>query len=136
MSEIPEKCFEIANELPINSVKKAVSAAASKKVYKINDNPPIHLFLGEERDHILLPYTFCNCMDFLLNSIIRRKKEYCYHLLSYCIQNEKEGIKKIDLNNKYSLIRIIKEVVEKGKSPLIRKVLSESKHNIHMPPLQ
>jgi predicted nucleic acid-binding Zn finger protein len=127
LEELPERCRGLAVSMPENSVKKAVVSALSRRLYLIHRDPEIYFFLGEERDHILLKSRFCNCMDFLLNVVIRRKRVSCYHLLALCISLEKGSLVEHIVGDKVLLMRIIREVVIEGRSRLMRKILSETR---------
>ena len=127
IESLPKKCMRLTISMPDNSVRKAISSALSQRVYLIHKEPEIYFFLGEERDHILLQETFCNCMDFLLNVVIRRKRVSCYHLLALCISLEKGYIVEHIVEDKILLMRIIREVIINGKSKLMRKILSETR---------
>jgi predicted nucleic acid-binding Zn finger protein len=127
IESLPEECRGLAISMPDNSLKKAVSSALSRRIHLIHKEPEIYFFLGEERDHILLREKFCNCMDFLLNVVIRKKRVSCYHLLALCISLEKGYIVERVVEDKVLLMRVIREVIIDGKSRLMRKILSEAR---------
>ena len=39
------------------------------------------IVVGKEKDYLILSDFYCSCKDFYLNSIIRQKSDFCYHLL-------------------------------------------------------
>ncbi|MHA1409628.1 MAG: hypothetical protein ACTSQY_04855 [Candidatus Odinarchaeia archaeon] len=41
--------------------------------------------VGKKRDYMIVADFYCNCEDFYLNVVIRKKTKYCYHILSKII---------------------------------------------------
>ncbi len=111
----------------IENMREAYSAAALKKMVKIiitdyNTEAPTWIYIGHRHDHIIVPRIYCTCRDFNIRVMTRKQHLSCKHLVIQYIA-EKMGryrILKIKLND-YK--KIIKEILEIGISPTIRKLL-------------
>jgi len=61
---------------------------------------------GLEKKHLVLRHTYCDCIDFYLNVVIKGKTECCYHLLTVEIANKLGNYTQISLNDvEYENIR-------------------------------
>ncbi len=124
LEEIPVDCRRMVEGLPSSSIKKALASARSGRLFLIWKRPEIMIFVGEERDHLLVPPVFCDCMDYLMNVVMKRQRKYCYHMLSACIA-EKEGLlREKVVSDTISVARTIIEIIEYGKALSFRKHLS------------
>ncbi len=54
---------------------------------------------GHEETHLVLRQTFCDCVDFYMNVVIKRKNECCYHLIAVEIANKLKTYKHISAND-------------------------------------
>ncbi len=48
----------------------------------LNNNREHWFFLGKTNTYILIPKTFCSCIDFEINVVERKKIPACYHLVT------------------------------------------------------
>ncbi len=124
---IPDECTGIAEGLPEDSVKKAVSAAYGKRLLVVSKRPLIVFFMGENRDHVILPYTYCNCRDYMVNVLSRGIRGYCYHMLAYCIGYNRGLLRDYIIDDKVLLSSMIREIIKYNRSASLRKILSLGK---------
>jgi len=74
---------------------KAVQAVKRKRVIKFTFMPSGLVLWGvysRKRDklYLVIPNLYCSCTGFLMNVIMMRKKEYCYHIIAQKIAEESE----------------------------------------------
>lgn len=55
--------------------------------------------IGDEREHILYPGLYCDCLDFYKNVVINKKNSICKHLLAQILSLGLKNFKKINLND-------------------------------------
>jgi len=55
--------------------------------------------IGDEREHILYPGLYCDCLDFYKNVVINKKNSICKHLLAQILSLGLKNFKKITLND-------------------------------------
>ncbi len=61
---------------------------------------------GHEKPHLVLRYTYCDCLDFYMNVVIKGKSECCYHLLAVEIANKLKLYRSISANDEeYGKVR-------------------------------
>lgn len=75
---------------------KALRAVKRKRVVKFKFMPSGLVLWGvysekRERMYFVIPDLYCSCAGFLMNVIMRRRKEYCYHMIAQKIA-EKTGV--------------------------------------------
>ena len=54
---------------------------------------------GQEKTHFLLRQTYCDCVDFYMNVVIKQRSECCYHLLAIEIANKLKKYTHISAND-------------------------------------
>ena len=52
---------------------------------------------GQRRDYLVIPLTYCDCEDFLLNVVLRAELDACYHILAQAIAEALGRYKVIEL---------------------------------------
>jgi predicted nucleic acid-binding Zn finger protein len=65
-------------------VLEVITRGITKYVYKPS-NRTIWVALGEDCEHIIYPKLFCSCQDFYKNVIVKRKRDFCKHILAQII---------------------------------------------------
>jgi len=73
--------FEKAEELVASSaVKKYVFEPSGRVMW---------IVVGREQDYMVLPGLYCQCDDFYINVVVKRKASACYHLIAQLIADKK-----------------------------------------------
>jgi len=54
---------------------------------------------GRKRNYVVLPGIFCQCEDFYISVVIKKKKQICYHLLAQMIAEETKKYEEIKLKD-------------------------------------
>lgn len=84
----------------------------------------IWVYMGEERDYLLLPGVFCSCKDFILRTILNKASSYCKHQLGVYVALSRK--KYIELNvYPEELYGIIQDILERGFSIHLRRKLTK-----------
>ncbi|MEM4717951.1 MAG: hypothetical protein QXE81_04225 [Desulfurococcaceae archaeon] len=81
------------------------------------------IFIGRERDYLLIPGVFCNCKDFIFRTVINKTSKFCKHQLGLHIAIYKKKYVEINLDPQRLYI-IMSEILSRGFSIELRKVLS------------
>ncbi|MCR6623326.1 MAG: hypothetical protein HA488_01835 [Candidatus Verstraetearchaeota archaeon] len=58
---------------------------------------------GKKRNYIVLPSIFCQCEDFYISVVIKKKKQICYHLLAQMVAEKTKKYKEIKVGDEYYL---------------------------------
>ena len=59
----------------------------TKFIYKPS-NRIVWVALGENCEHIIYPKLYCSCQDFYKNVVVKRKQNFCKHILAQVICEE------------------------------------------------
>lgn len=88
---------------------RAIEAVQNNSVYLFTFLPSGREFWcvsGREEDHLVFRQTYCDCLDFYMNIVIKGKEECCYHLLAVEIAKKMEKIHHITMNDEeYKKVR-------------------------------
>jgi len=91
---------------------RAAQKAFSKGVKKLRFKPSnleIWLVRGRGRkEHVVLPGVFCDCKDFYLNVVVRRKIAACHHLLAQILA-ERFSTYEEEEERDFKLLKILSE---------------------------
>ncbi len=99
--------------LPWGSSLKALKSALKGQVVKHVFKPSNRFFYvvrGPTGSHLVLGDIYCSCFDFHLNVVVRRKREYCYHMVA-AILAEKIGSYKEIIHKDPEFIGVIKRIM-------------------------
>ncbi|MDI9643768.1 MAG: hypothetical protein QFX35_00950 [Candidatus Verstraetearchaeota archaeon] len=71
-----------SNEQRISKALEAVESGAVKKYVFKPSMRTVWIVVGKEREYQVIPKLYCQCDDFYINVVIRRKATACYHLIA------------------------------------------------------
>jgi len=86
------------------------------------DSWSMWVYMGRERDYILIPYIYCSCMDYLVRTVFLKTRSYCKHQLGLLVAIKKGLFKTITVTLE-ELYTIIDEILEKSFSITLRRKL-------------
>lgn len=92
-------------------ILKAIETVESKSVKKYLFMPSMRtvwIVVGKEREYLVIPRLYCQCDDFYINVVIRRKSMACYHLIAQCLAEEVGSFERYELKDS-DFIRLSKE---------------------------
>jgi len=66
---------------------KVVDVLKNKRLYKLSITKKLNLWLvgGKDKDYLIIDNNFCECHDFQIRVLMKRERNYCYHLLAKII---------------------------------------------------
>lgn len=68
----------------------------------------VWIVVGKEREYQVIPGLFCQCDDFYINVVIKKKTRACYHLMAQAIADERGIFESYELLDS-DFIRLNKE---------------------------
>ena len=71
--------------LKFDKGEEAVRSKAVKKYIFKPSGKIIWIVVGKEKEYFVIPKLYCQCDDFYINVVIKKKAELCYHLLAQAI---------------------------------------------------
>jgi predicted nucleic acid-binding Zn finger protein len=80
-------------------VLKIIKRGITKHIYKPSDRI-VWIVIGENDEYFIYPKTFCSCTDFYKNVIIKRKRQFCKHLIAQIISEALGGFKVVEIEDK------------------------------------
>ncbi|MEM1642990.1 MAG: hypothetical protein QXS70_01100 [Desulfurococcaceae archaeon] len=80
-------------------------------------------YVGEKRDHVIIPKSYGSCKDFTINVVAERKAIACPHIFGQRIAEE-EGLYRVITADIDCLKKILIEALSHGVSPTLRKFLA------------
>lgn len=54
---------------------------------------------GENQEHLIYPRLYCSCQDFYKNVVIKKKREFCKHILAQIISEALNKFEKVSLRD-------------------------------------
>ncbi len=114
---------EVFSQVVLKRYVKVVIELGGSKV-----NLGLWLYVGEERDHIIVPKSYCSCKYFTINVVAERKATTCPHILGQRIAEE-EGLHRVITVDIDCLKKILAEAFSYGVSPTLRKLLATQARN-------
>jgi predicted nucleic acid-binding Zn finger protein len=85
---VPEELRERLRKVYGVKFTKAEEAVSSMAVKKYTFKPSgrtVWIVVGREKEYFVIPDLYCQCDDFYINVVIRRKAKLCYHILAQAI---------------------------------------------------
>ena len=79
-------------------VLEVINKGVSKYVYKPS-NRAVWATLGENCEHLKYPNLFCSSKDFYKNVVVKKKRNFCKHILAQIICNALKLYKEVELKD-------------------------------------
>ena len=91
------------------TVIEVIKRGSTKYVYTPS-NRIVWTAKGENQEHMIYPQLYCSCQDFYKNIVIKRKRDFCKHILAQIISEALKSYKQEKLKDKHfnNLIRDFK----------------------------
>jgi predicted nucleic acid-binding Zn finger protein len=66
--------------------------------------------MGSNQEHLIYPKLFCSCQDYYKNVVVKRKREFCKHIIAQVIGEALHNFKEVSLDDKQfkELVRELK----------------------------
>ncbi|HIQ03820.1 MAG TPA: hypothetical protein EYH40_05330 [Desulfurococcales archaeon] len=111
-------------------VKKALKAVSEKRVVRVilPSNTDIWFFNGKDSTHLIIPFKYCSCMDFLIHTVTKFTTPACYHLIAQAIAKALNNYRTLRLNEG-EVISIINEINMRNLSITLKRKIKESERN-------
>lgn len=87
---------------------EAVENYAVKRYIFKPSTRTIWIVVGKEREYQVIPKLYCQCDDFYINVVIKKKTRACYHLIAQAIAEERGIFESYELLDS-DFIRLNKE---------------------------
>ncbi len=85
-----ERATKALEAVQKNAVQLITFAPSERELWSVT---------GHEETHLVLRQTYCDCVDFYMNVVIKRKNECCYHLIAVEIANKLKKYNHISAND-------------------------------------
>lgn len=103
-------------------VKEAIFENRIVKVEAKDES--IHwFFLGKTGTYIVIPKTFCSCVDFEINVVERKKIPTCYHLVAQVVAEVYDKYRRVSDLPVDEVLRIYDEIEKRQLSVTLHKYL-------------
>jgi len=103
-------------------VKEAIFENRIVKVEAKDES--IHwFFLGKTGTYIVIPKTFCSCVDFEINVVERKKIPTCYHLVAQVVAEVYDKYRRVSDLPVDEVLRIYDEIEKRQLSATLHKYL-------------
>ncbi len=80
------------------SVIEVLKRGISKYLYHPS-NRIVWVAKGENQEHMIYPKLYCSCQDFYKNVVIKRKRDFCKHILAQIISEALNSYKEVKLED-------------------------------------
>jgi len=80
-------------------------------------------FLGKTGSYIVIPKTFCSCVDFEINVVERKKIPTCYHLVAQVVAEVYDKYRRVSDLPVDEVLRIYDEIEKRQLSATLHKYL-------------
>lgn len=85
LNESTKKRFEELYGAKFLKAIEAVDSYSVKKYVFLPSNRTVWIVIGKKREYFVIPKLYCQCNEFYINVVIRRKSDLCYHILAQAI---------------------------------------------------
>ncbi len=85
ISEEMRKLLQDEYGLKFSNAEELVSSKAVKKYIFIPSKKVVWIVVGREKEYFVMPGFYCQCDDFYINVVIRRRSKLCYHLFAQAL---------------------------------------------------
>ncbi|MGB9880258.1 MAG: hypothetical protein ACPLRM_05805 [Anaerolineae bacterium] len=92
-------------------IVRAIEAVKNYAVKRYMFKPSLRtiwIVVGKEREYQVIPGLFCQCDDFYINVVIKKKTRACYHMIAQAIAEERGIFENYELLDS-DFIRLNKE---------------------------
>lgn len=90
LDESAKKKLEELYGVKFLKAMEAVDSYSVKKYAFLPSNRTIWIVIGKKKEYFVIPRIYCQCNEFYINVVIKRKSDFCYHILAQAIA-EKTG---------------------------------------------
>lgn len=84
-------------------------------------DPGIWIYVGVDRDYIVLPRVYCSCTSFSIE-VIGGRRSFCKHLVYQLISEAQRSYRVIEVDYE-TLHRVVKEIMDLNISTSLRRIL-------------
>lgn len=81
---IKKRLEEIYGTKYIKAIEALESFSVKKYIF-LPSNRVVWIVIGKKREYFVIPRIYCQCNEFYINVVIRRKSDLCYHILAQAI---------------------------------------------------
>ncbi len=85
ISEDLRKRLLVDYGLKFSNAEGLVSSNAVKKYIFSPSGKTIWIVVGREKEYFVMPGFYCQCDDFYINVVIRKRSKMCYHLFAQAL---------------------------------------------------
>ncbi|RWX72733.1 MAG: hypothetical protein Metus_1592 [Candidatus Methanosuratincola subterraneus] len=92
-------------------IVKAIEAVENYAVKRYRFKPSMRtvwIVVGKEREYHVIPGLYCQCDDFYINVVIKKKARACYHMIAQALAEERGIFESYELLDS-DFIRLNKE---------------------------
>ena len=110
----------------ISHSKNVIAYARSSRIIRIRVQPELLVYMGRERDHVIVDNKYCSCMSFIL-SIGSGELKGCKHMAALAIAGERGWV--VDASSMVdaeSVSRIVWEVLTGEFTMTLRRILHKN----------
>lgn len=83
--------------LRFDQAEKLVASMAVKKYVFKPSGKIVWIVVGRKKEYFVIPKLYCQCDDFYINVVIRRKMGFCYHLFAQAIAEKRVSYEIFDV---------------------------------------
>jgi len=107
-------------------IRKALKAVMERRVVKavLTNDGNIWFYNGKDSTHLIIPFKYCSCMDFLMHTISKSITPACYHLIAQVIAETLNNYITLNLSGK-EVISIISEINTRDLSITLKRKIQE-----------
>lgn len=82
----------------------------------------IWVYMGPRSDYVIIPGTYCSCMDFSVRVVSRSSYPYCKHLLGLEVALRRNLYRDLEVGES-DAVGIVREILSQGFSRTLRRLL-------------
>ena len=107
-------------------VRKALRAVMERRIIRavLVNGGNIWFYNGKDSTHLIIPFKYCSCMDFLIHTVSKSMTPACYHLIAQVIAETLNNYITLNLN-RGEVISIINEINTRDLSITLKRKIQE-----------
>ncbi len=111
-------------------VRRAMRVVSERRLIKavLPSGSYIWLFNGKDSTHLIIPFKYCSCMDFLMHTVTKSITPACYHLIAQALAEAFNNYITLSLSED-ELITIVNEINTRDLSITLKRKIREARRS-------
>jgi len=71
-----------------SKAEELINSSSVKKYVFLPSGRIVWIVVGKEKEYFVIPRLYCQCDDFYINVVVRKKADFCYHMIAQLVADK------------------------------------------------